>query len=65
MNDHHTITHAPIKAGSALLAGLTFSDWASILAIIYTLILIGEWVYKRFIKKKPFNEPLDTGKGEP
>ncbi len=55
MSDHATITHGPLKATTAMGAGLfghlSLSDWASLLAIIYTLILIGEWAYKRFIKK--------------
>jgi hypothetical protein len=33
--------------------GITsWADAASALAAIYTCILIGEWVYKKFIKKK-------------
>lgn len=56
MNDHITITNAPLKAGTALIAGFGLSDIASILAIIYTLILIGEWAWKRFYKKQPIKE---------
>lgn len=55
MNDHITVTHGPLKATTALAAGmlghLDLSDVASLLAIVYTLILIGEWIYKRFFKK--------------
>lgn len=70
MNDQITITNAPLKSGTALLAGLGSNNWslgdlASLLAIIYTLILIGEWIYKRFIKRKSFDEPLETDKGQP
>lgn len=68
MNDQSVITHAPLKAATAIGAGMlgqfSLSDWASILAIIYTLILIGEWIYKRFIMRKPFSQPLNTDKAE-
>lgn len=52
-----------IKVGSAwagtamsyCLNLLGFKDWAdfaAFLAALYSLILIGEWIYKRFMKKE-------------
>ena len=36
------------KAASALAAaGLTWSEWAAILAAFYTFLLISEWFWKR------------------
>jgi len=48
------IPHAALKATSAIavagIAGYTWSEIAACLAAIYTLILIGEWAWKRLIK---------------
>ncbi|MGL4573750.1 MAG: hypothetical protein ACRCV9_03070 [Burkholderiaceae bacterium] len=76
-----TITHAPIKAGTALTAGAvaeassatpvggtlstqlthwTLGDWASALAIAYTLILIGEWAWKKYKAFRKDRESTDA-----
>ena len=48
--------HMPVaKAASAIgLAGVTWSEWAAILAAFYTFLLIGEWLWKRL--GRPFAE---------
>lgn len=41
------------KAAGALslsFAGLTISDWAALAALVYSVLLIGEWLWKRVFK---------------
>jgi hypothetical protein len=50
MNDDHTVSHQFIKVLTALAAGFGLKSWgdvASFCAAAYTLILIGEWLYKK------------------
>lgn len=60
MNDDTTIQHPVLKVVSAVIVtagGLTWGEIASIMASIYTLCLITEWIWKRLIK------PLAIRKG--
>ena len=52
------VTNGPVKALIAWTAfGITsWTDVAAALAALYSLILIGEWVYKLY-KKHKNNEP--------
>ncbi len=54
MNDQTQIANPAVKATSAIaaagFAGLTWNEIAAILAALYTLLLICEWVWKRVIK---------------
>lgn len=54
MNDNTTIGEPVLKLVSVWAAvGITsWADAASALAAIYTAVLLGEWVYKKFIKHK-------------
>jgi uncharacterized membrane protein len=55
MTTHESTVGDPIlKLVSAWAAvGITsWADFASFLAAIYSLILIGEWVYRKFFKSK-------------
>jgi hypothetical protein len=50
MNHDQDISHPVAKGASvglAWLGGLTWGELASILAAIYTAILIGEWIWKK------------------
>lgn len=60
MNIDNHITNQGFKASTAAagaVAGITWNEVAAILAAIYSAILIGEWIYKRFIKKRPVGFP--------
>lgn len=52
--DSDQVSHPLLKATTAVaaagIAGYTWSEIAAFLAAIYTLILIGEWVWKRLLK---------------
>ena len=52
MNDQVSVNSPIAKIISALgLAGITsWSEFASACAALYTLLLISEWVWKRFLK---------------
>jgi len=54
MHDNNSIGEPVLKLVSVWAAvGITsWADAASALAAIYTCLLIGEWVYKKFYKKK-------------
>jgi hypothetical protein len=54
MQDNNSVGEPILKIVSAWAAvGITsWADAASALAAIYTACLLGEWVYKKFIKKK-------------
>lgn len=43
----------PVAAAGAILFGIPLSQWALILTIIYTSLMIGAFIYDRFIKKPP------------
>ena len=51
-----SVSHPEIKIASAwALVGITsWADFAAFVAAIYTLILLGEWVWKKLIR--PFCE---------
>lgn len=53
MNDQSSIAAAITKAASAWAAvGITsWSSLASFLASCYTLVLIGEWIWKRLLRE--------------
>ncbi len=54
MNDEK-IAAPGVKIATSWLAAVgigSWSDFAAALAAIYTLLLIGEWVWKRFIKHR-------------
>ena len=42
----------PVAAAGYILMGLPLSQWALILTIVYTILMIGAFIYDRFIKKK-------------
>ena len=59
MDAHHDTSTMAVKAGLAWIGvGLSYlgiekwSDFAAMLASLYTVILICEWIYKR-IKHRP------------
>jgi hypothetical protein len=58
MNDQHsTVTHPIAKFITAWVAAIgvsSWSDFAAMLAAIYTLLLVGEWLWKRV--GRPFCE---------
>lgn len=52
MNDN-PIHYQTLKATGAIslgFAGLTISEWAALAALVYSLLLIGEWLWKKVIK---------------
>lgn len=53
-NDTSVSVSAPgVKAGTALAAGFTVSSWsdlAAVIAAIYSACLLGEWLWKKFIR---------------
>lgn len=50
------------KAGSAWAAvSVTWSDIAAILASLYTLLLIGEWLWKKAFRRFALNRGLIKG----
>lgn len=54
MNDNQ-VSHPVLKvasAGAAVLAGMTWGELAQMLAALYTMLLMLDWVWKRF--GKPF-----------
>ena len=51
IEQHTSVEHPFLKAATALAAGLgvaSWSDFAAFCASIYSLMLIGEWLWKRF-----------------
>lgn len=55
-NDHTSVAMPGIKIFTAWLAALGLQSWgdfASFLAACYTLLLIGEWFYKKFKNNQP------------
>lgn len=50
----HSTVDAPVtKAATAIAASLTVATWtdiAAILAALYSAILIGEWVWKKWLR---------------
>ncbi len=55
-NDHTTVAMPAFKIFTAWLAALGLQSWgdfASFLAACYTLILILEWIYKKFKRTHP------------
>lgn len=51
VEQHSSVDHPVLKAVTALLAGLGVSNWsdfAALCAAAYTLLLIGEWLWKKF-----------------
>ena len=50
MNDDHTVALPLVKIATAWGAAFGMKSWgdlASFCAAIYTLLLIGEWIYKK------------------
>jgi hypothetical protein len=65
MSDNN-INHPVLKAasvGMAWLGGMTWGELASILASIYTALLITEWLWKRLLK--PYLIRSGRMKGKP
>lgn len=54
MNDGTSVAAPVAKAVSAwALVGITsWSDFAAMLAALYTLLLIGEWIYKKLAQNR-------------
>jgi O-antigen/teichoic acid export membrane protein len=51
MNDPiHNAAPKAIGAMSLGFAGLTISEWAALAGLVYSLLLIGEWLWKRIFK---------------
>lgn len=42
----------PIVAGTLIFFGIPLSQWALIFTLVYTIMLMGGWIYDRFLKKK-------------
>jgi len=38
----------PISLVGLTIAGISLPDWAAILASVYTILLIGDWVWKKW-----------------
>lgn len=38
----------PVAVVTATLAGISLQDWVYILTCIYTLCLLGDWLWKKF-----------------
>ena len=60
-NDHSAVALPMIKIISAWAAAIglqTWGDLASFLAACYTLLLIAEWIYHKFIR--PIKDHHDT-----
>ncbi len=58
-SDHTSVAMPALKLTTAWLAALglqTWGDFASFLAACYTLLLIGEWVYKKLKRTAPKGE---------
>lgn len=65
MNDNQ-VNHPVLKlasVGAAWWAGMSWGELASMLAALYTLLLITDWVWKRF--GKPFAIRMGWRKGTP
>jgi hypothetical protein len=48
------IQHAAPKvvaAASLVFAGFTVSEWAALMAFIYSTLLVGEWLWKKLFKR--------------
>lgn len=55
MEQHTSVSHPVVKlftAWGAVIGISSWSDLAALAAFLYSLILIGEWAYNRFLKKK-------------
>lgn len=63
MNEQVSVNNPIAKIISALgLAGISsWSEFASACAAVYTLLLIGEWVYKKFIRPALIRNGIVTG----
>lgn len=66
MNDDSKISTPAVKVFSAWAAfGITsWSDVAALLAALYSLLLIGEWVWKRFGRDAAIRWGLIKPKGD-
>lgn len=48
-----SVSNPVLKAATALLAGVgvsSWSDFAALLAAVYTLCLLAEWLWQRFLR---------------
>lgn len=41
----------PMVTGTLIFFGVPLSQWAIIATLVYTIMLIGGWIYDRFLKK--------------
>ncbi len=51
--NYTSVDYAPVKIATAWLAAIGISSWsdfAALLAALYSLILIGEWVWKKLLR---------------
>lgn len=56
MEQHTSVSYPVVKVFSAWAAAIGISSWsdlAAAAAAVYSLILICEWAYKCFFKRKP------------
>lgn len=56
-SEQMTVEHPFLKAATALLAGFgvsSWSDFAAFVAAVYSMLLVGEWLWKR--AGRPFAE---------
>ena len=68
MSDDTTIHHPVLKVVSAVVVtagGLTWGEIASIMASIYTLCLITEWLWKKLVKPLAIHHGWIHGKPIP
>lgn len=58
-----SVDHVTWKIATAWLASLftSWADVASFLAAVYSLCLIGEWLYKKFVPRKKRTRDYDRG----
>lgn len=54
MSDRHETIAAPVAKAATAWAAVGITSWAefaSFLAAMYSLLLIGEWCWKRFLRE--------------
>lgn len=68
MNDDTAVSHPILKVASVVavtIGGLTWGEIAQIMASIYTLCLITEWIWKKLVKPLAIHRGWLHGKRRP